>query len=620
MSSPKSIRNHWREYALTPDRRVVNAKRVARVPLGKDAYDPAALTWSAAEGPHAIPNDGVHGLLVDFGQKVAGQMMFDGEFPPGAALHIASGPVFDLIKFRETIRLDSRCGVHTDPKFRALRLAVLSAEPGTSVALTPRLEFTGYPGELKGYFHSADDQLNRIWHAGVYTVQLCTQPHELSGCYNDRLDGKYGDFPQHWRSPYGRYVIWDGPRRDREVWIGDMWPESLTLLYSFGAPEVMRSSLAVVAGRQREDGLVPGSGITLQPFAEYACWWAALLERYHLLTGDGAFVRDMEPALRRLMDWLAASLDRNQGFLHIDHRQTWAWTLQRRGVVTGSQCVAFAALRAGGRLMAMLGDASLSATLAQRAEALRALIRERLWDAGRGCFKDSLAPPDGVARLSCDSNALAVLMEVATEGQADGALRTLREDLWGPFGTRTILPTEPEEGINWGHNHNVWPFVVGLELEARFEHGDFAGAMALLRHCWGNMADRGAETFWEMVDGRTGAFVTHRPVAESQPGWDTWDSYSHGWSAGVSYMLQAFVLGIRPTQPGFRQFVVEPRPGDLAFVEGAVPTPHGVIKLRWDGDEQTGRGVLEVPVGTTALVRLAGKEARVLGPGTHEIC
>ena len=239
-----------------------------------------------------------------------------------------------------------------------------------------------------------------------------------------------------------------------------------------------------------------------------------------------------------------------------------------------------------------------------------------------------MEPTDGVARFSCDSNALALLFAVATPEQARRTMQFLEDNLWGPFGTRVIDPLEPPDDLNWAHNHNVWPFVVGLEVEGRFEAGDHDGAMRLMRRCWGNMLRHDAECFWEMVGGEDGAFVTHRPVAWSANNdMDAWDSYAHGWSAGVTYMLQAYVLGVTPLEPGFRRFRVAPRLGDLAWVEGEVPTPHGAIRVR--AERRGGRVAVDVtvPPGTRATVmpkqdtdpRQVHEWLSELGPGNHGI-
>ena len=51
--------------------------------------------------------------------------------------------------------------------------------------------------------------------------------------------------------------------------------------------------------------------------------------------------------------------------------------------------------------------------------------------------------------------------------------------------------------------------------------------------------------------------------------------------SSVNWLLTSYVLGIRPTKPGFTEAVFDPHPGDLQWAKGEVPTPHGVIKVEW---------------------------------------
>ena len=55
-----------------------------------------------------------------------------------------------------------------------------------------------------------DERLNRIWQTGAYTVHLNMQEY-----------------------------IWDGIKRDRLVWIGDLHPEVMTVNTVFGYNEVI---------------------------------------------------------------------------------------------------------------------------------------------------------------------------------------------------------------------------------------------------------------------------------------------------------------------------------------------------------------------------------------------
>ena len=69
-----------------------------------------------------------------------------------------------------------------------------------------------------GTFKSNDERLNKIWETGAYTVHLNMQEY-----------------------------LWDGIKRDRLVWVGDMHPEVMTILAVFGANEVVPKSLDFIA-------------------------------------------------------------------------------------------------------------------------------------------------------------------------------------------------------------------------------------------------------------------------------------------------------------------------------------------------------------------------------------
>ncbi|NQT85448.1 hypothetical protein HQ560_01705, partial [bacterium] len=117
-------------------------------------------------------------------------------------------------------------------------------------------------------------------------------------------------------------------------------------------------------------------------------------------------------------------------------------------------------------------------------------------------------------------------------------------------------------------------------------------------------------------------------------------SLCHGWSAGPTYSLPAHVLGVQPLEPGFAKVLVEPRPADLAWAAGEVPTPQGLVGVTWTRNAEEFRMSLRLPSTCPARVSLpwAGPHARVLvdggaaatameggrvvfdvGPGEHEI-
>ena len=90
---------------------------------------------------------------------------------------------------------------------------------------------------------------------------------------------------------------------------------------------------------------------------------------------------------------------------------------------------------------------------------------------------------------------------------------------------------------------------------------------------WGAMLRKGATSFWET---RLGG-----------EDFDGGGSQCHGWSATPAYLFGAYVLGVRPLEPGFAAFRVEPLDSGQESASGTVPTPHGPIAVAW---RRTARG------------------------------
>jgi hypothetical protein len=123
-----------------------------------------------------------------------------------------------------------------------------------------------------------------------------------------------------------------------------------------------------------------------------------------------------------------------------------------------------------------------------------------------------------------------------------------------------------------------------FEVVARLQAGLDTSALDLLRREWGYMVKNGPGTTWETIG----------PYGSAPLG----GSWAHGWSSGAAPALTAYVLGVRPTGPGFSTFVVEPHPGDLAWARGVVPTPHGDIRVSWRMEAGRPAITVEAPRGT----------------------
>jgi alpha-L-rhamnosidase len=124
----------------------------------------------------------------------------------------------------------------------------------------------------------------------------------------------------------------------------------------------------------------------------------------------------------------------------------------------------------------------------------------------------------------------------------------------------------------------------------------------------------GATTIWERWDGldENG----NCPIGDD--GTDKMISYNHYASGAVGDFLYRRVLGIEPTEAGYKSFKVEPVVGDeINHAKGSVGTPYGDIAVSWEKTSDGYRMEIQVPVGTTATVYKPDGKKAVLESGTH---
>ncbi len=150
---------------------------------------------------------------------------------------------------------------------------------------------------------------------------------------------------------------------------------------------------------------------------------------------------------------------------------------------------------------------------------------------------------------------------------------------------------------------------------------------------WLFQVTQGATTMWERWDGWT-------PENGFQdPGMNSFNHYAFG---AVGEWLYSTVGGVAPLEPGFKRFEIAPKPGGgLTWAKTSYRSIHGLIRSNWKIDGNSFTLEVEIPVNTTAVVRLpeefsrdvtvdgeplsdhvGGQEFKffVFGSGTYTIC
>jgi hypothetical protein len=118
------------------------------------------------------------------------------------------------------------------------------------------------------------------------------------------------------------------------------------------------------------------------------------------------------------------------------------------------------------------------------------------------------------------------------------------------------------------------PYMRFYELEALCTLGEHDYVLQQIRDYWGGMLQLGATSFWEEFNpdtqGEEHYEMYGRPFGKS---------LCHSWGASPIYLLGKYYLGVKPTGPGYKEYIIEPNLGDLEWMDGVVPTPNGEIKV-----------------------------------------
>jgi hypothetical protein len=544
-------------------------------------------------------------VIYDFGKEVGGKVEFsanatDGTPRLGLAFSESAQYMTTASDFSQDppgvatethyFPLQSGTQTVTDPVIRGgfRYLMVFLDSPGAVDLSGLTLHFTADPtnADLRGYrgsFLSSDDDLNRLWYAGAYTVQMATidpktgrpYPAQSGPVHNDATIGD------------GDSVISDGAKRDRMIWGGDNAVSAPVSYLSTGESAPARNAIAFMAKGQFPNGEVAGvylpSGGYQSAWGEYAAWWIDNYWTYYLYTGDRAFLDQYWPTLTKDVAWFE-SLVGSDGLLDVPGSASGHWGYGNSGEETYDNALYVHALS----LAAQAADVeSPSDAAGYRADARRtaAAINAKLWDAGAGAYVEK----PGSSAHPQDANAMAVLAGVATGARADSVLQFFHDKLATAVGDLT----NDVDGDTVPRY--VSPFVTAQALRAyaaQHSGGADQAAISLLHRTWDHMlGGNNPGTFWENVS----------PSGGLQLG--SYTSLSHGWSAAPTTYLTNDVLGVTPTSGGFATFDVLPHPdGGPKWAEGTVPTPHGDIDAAWQRDAGSFTLAVTAPAGTSATV------------------
>ena len=442
--------------------------------------------------------------------------------------------------------------------------------------------FLGTADTFTGWFECSDTQLSQFWFDAAYTNDMVIDTFRV----NDTE-------PRGAASPslIGKLVIFDGAKRDRDPYVGDLAVSARTAYLTHDVAKAASNVLADLADHQRDDGWIPPASINnyTLPLFDYPLHWVVCSYDLLVYTGDTAYAQKYYSTLQRVLnDWYPSVTNATTSLLDKDVGGASGYGdyafLPRSGTITYYNALYVLALKSAASVATFLGESDGPDWL-QRAEVVSAAINNYLWDNSTGAYLDSLS--DAVSHPQ-DGNSISILASVSSPARTSSLLSYLDSHAL-PYGN----PFYDNDSLSSGFSERVYAFISYFEIQARFLAGSASTALDQIRRTYGWMSTHDPTiTFWEGI-GSGGSMYE-----------GAYTSAAHGWSTGVLPALTNFVLGVTPTGPGFKTWTIKPIPGDVTWARGVVPTPHGPLSVYWTLGEGSQLFDLEIqiPVGTQGAV------------------
>lgn len=369
--------------------------------------------------------------------------------------------------------------------------------------------------EELGSFTCDDALVNDIWNTAAYTLRLCLQ----------------------------NGYFWDGVKRDRLVWIGDLYPEMRTAHCLFGdVPETVNSLDFAM-----EETPLPK---WMAGMPAYSLWWLIILRDEYRVNGDkNAFVKYLpyiKALVKQVSEHVSESGETTYPSNFIDWPSTW---------VEGEPSEKKTEVLAG---MSYLTKIAMEKT----AEFLKEYE------------EDVSLCEDILARLAKKTYVVRDYKQIAAIG------------VWA--GDRS---ENNKETLLRGGAKGLSTFMSYPILTAIGEYGEYETALNMMKEYYGGMLSVGATTFWEDFDLE---WLKNASRIDELPKEGQVDihgdygafcyigfrhSFCHGWSAGVIPYLMETVVGAKTVGAGMRRITIQPHMSGLKHIRATLPTPYGVVKI-----------------------------------------
>ncbi|MDN3547715.1 glycoside hydrolase [Mucilaginibacter aquaedulcis] len=313
-------------------------------------------------------------------------------------------------------------------------------------------------------------------------------------------------------------VYEDGPKRDRRLWIGDLYLESLANQYSYQNNALTKRCFYLLAGLSDNDGILISNVFeNPEPHAQagsrlldYCFLFNVALNEYVKATDDKQTGLDLWPVAKKQLD-IARKYAGKDGMMdYIKAGKEW-WVffdwkdgLDKQASLQGITLYTLNQTYELAKLLGKEGDVSDIPALAKK---LKSAAYKNLYNPKSGLFVSGAN-----RQISYASQAWMVLSGVASKAQAQTALKAV---------------TTVKDAVHPGAPY-LYHYYVAALIESDLKNE----AKEAVQNYWGGMVKKGADTFWEVYD--------PNDELKSPYGFYPVNSYCHAWSCTPVYFIRKY--------------------------------------------------------------------------------
>lgn len=339
-------------------------------------------------------------------------------------------------------------------------------------------------------------------------------------------------------------TLMDCPYYEQLPYVGDSRLECLVLYSMMRDSQLAKKTISQFDESRMPNGVVRCSfpNNEKQIIPGFAMWWVSMVYDFALYRDDPRFVASMLPGIRAVLEYCHSNSSEGLFIVPIsawgftDWVSQWASGVPQTGKDRFS-CITnleyLHALKCAVKLENVFGEKEIAKIYSGRIKKLSKNIINKFWNSNRNCLADD----SGHNHFSEHSQCIALICDLGTNLQKNNMIKALKtQELY-----RTTI---------------YYSFYL---IEVLLKHNLYDLFAKRMVH-WYDLIDLGCHT------------TTESPEPTR--------SDCHAWGSHPIFHFFGSILGIRPSEFGFKEVKIQPCMGTLSKINGSMPHPKGFIKVQ----------------------------------------